>query len=724
MSDVAPGGQSRDVQRIPVDQSTYVFHPQPVLAQDLAGETDLAGAGVEPSATSDKQAAQIPTNFAGVTLTTTGLYRRTAAQRGIPDHASSSGQPSAPGQDVPEASRPDPLFGSGGQGGSLDRDWAYGVYNVTSGWDSSSSELYLFNVLVAMAWKPSNRYFRQLQAAFRQASDLLYDVTNGLMAFGQVTFADATAMDIADIQITASNQTLPRSWVGGLLYDDKYSPIRIGRGAWVRNRFEVIPWDEADGYHAIIHEWAHYALEKRDEYLAASKQFRTRARQFALVVPTVGLGDPSIMATPQGRSELDKLTDFKPKFYPITIQPKASDEGPWHLPLPLPRFRVEGELRGLEDSILEPIFLTPRAIRNSGSGSGYVDEELEVAFPADFQPELSDRWAVYVLGADTSGAGQRIVAQGLLDARAVSRKRFTLFGVANKGDDTVLLIGKPQGNVSVRRWPAQERPRGTVVTGFPSLPFVDVIPLPLQGDPRTGEVVVRTDLLDGWTPTLFPGGKESGHPSKLDGQVLVRRAEDALICDYSRGGSTCSCYPVPTNPLSAGAADGGALIFGHGPDSRHVDDRFKGLFEGIAVVTTSIPWLPVDAPDGSRAISNVFSVASNASIAGRDEQLLQDGLNPTLTIFYDPSALQEGEVLRIYRQVGDEDAWTAIPTFVPTGSLYAAAPLDEGTAPDLIVEDEAAIRRAPVRTSDGAERRVRVERFCLFAFRSTNVEAV
>ena len=71
----------------------------------------------------------------------------------------------------------------------------------------------------------------------------------------------------------ASNRLLSRAWVGAMHpfpecpNDDKYIPIRAGRGLWNENRRGIIPWEEPEGYRTLIHEWGHYALTLTDEYL-------------------------------------------------------------------------------------------------------------------------------------------------------------------------------------------------------------------------------------------------------------------------------------------------------------------------------------------------------------------------------------------------------------------------------------------------------------------------
>src|SRR5262249_35821847 len=132
--------------------------------------------------------------------------------------------------------------------------------------------LYLFNVLVALEWQPKEADQEQIGSALRRASDLLFDITDGWMAIGQVVLGGPELMDAADIQVMASNRLHPRAWVGGMhreqqyKHDEKYMPIRLGRGLWSDNRHGIIPWEEPEGYRTIVHEWGHYALKLTDEY--------------------------------------------------------------------------------------------------------------------------------------------------------------------------------------------------------------------------------------------------------------------------------------------------------------------------------------------------------------------------------------------------------------------------------------------------------------------------
>ena len=145
--------------------------------------------------------------------------------------------------------------------------------------------LCLFNVLVALEWRPNPAYLRQLQWSFRQASDFLYDVTDGYIALGQVVFGGIELMEYADIQIFASSRLFPRSSVSGMYEKQKHSPIRVGSGLWKKNTRTLIPWDEPEGFRILVHEFAHYALGLKDRYLDR----RVAVRATALGQPTRGV---------------------------------------------------------------------------------------------------------------------------------------------------------------------------------------------------------------------------------------------------------------------------------------------------------------------------------------------------------------------------------------------------------------------------------------------------
>ncbi|MCG8347918.1 MAG: hypothetical protein MI924_09085, partial [Chloroflexales bacterium] len=386
----------------------------------------------------------------------------------------------------------------------------------------------LFDVLVAFEWQPDATYLLRLAWAFRRASDFLYDVTDGTMAFGQITFGGPALLPCADIQIMASNRFHPRSWTDALHIPHKYMPIRMGRGLWHKPHRVSIPWDEPEGYRTIVHEWAHYALALKDEYLearttvpAAQAGFphlpapllvdmpqpvvqplgrsvnapappsasASGATTYRMIVPQISLAVQSIMATLEGTSELipqahsssavrkqQVWQQLKTKFPFLNLSADHQPlDGPGTLPLPLPSVHR----------------LAP--LPQHGTTPG---DELALQLP-EGQIELEHCW-IYVVKGDGT-APQGLVAQGTADA-GTAGDGFRLLGA--QPDDTLVLIGhRPDGQPLVLQTTITgvQEPAGrrTAMVGpwevaTPVFEAVDVLPEPVAtGDVATLQVRVQ-----------------------------------------------------------------------------------------------------------------------------------------------------------------------------------------------------------------------------------------
>lgn len=678
----------------------------------------------------------------------TYLYGNDAVIELIEPHGEASvhlrhrAQAHSPQQTLPDAH---PMFGSA-------LDWAYREYIIRRLWDADGQgnplgnspgmpvdpaareqqlreahsrlersrsqqvsprdeRLYLFNVIVAPEWRPGEEYMERLEWALRRASDLLFDVTNGRMAFGQVVFAGSSWMDHADIQIMASNRLLPRSWVSGLLDAAKYTPIRVGRGVWTRRAQVPILWDEPDAYRTLVHEWAHYALNQRDAYLTrlpGQVALGDAYRGYDIVVPTQRASSESVMATPEGNSELDNPLRIEgaSRYYPNLDMPPGKFAGPGRLPLPLPVFR---RTEGLRD---EP----PR--------------ELVLAIPSHIRNE---RCSVYVLQAGGNGDTERIIAQGTCDARS-RQDGFLLLGGGI--GDTVVLIDEfmdPGGEPRIEVWsgvierqdaqpvgysrrseashseaagtesvevPRTERSAGVVTwtnaTPDPaSLPLIYVEPGQVPGagsksssdsapeawtaqaaDGRYAGIKAHVDPVGG-TVSIFPNGRASHvpetealqhdaflHVEALDGQLKVDLDDGTFVIGaFSQGGSPATAPVVGTNPITAGSADGEALLFF---DSSQIPEGGTGEYSKHKVVTTTLHngWR---GPSGATACSKVFAIAGN--------QALPATLYPTLVILSDPATGGPAGPLHIYRLKRDDRTWVRLPTYVEPGGSFAACPL-------------------------------------------------
>jgi len=580
--------------------------------------------------------------------------------------------------------------------------------------------LCLFNVIVALEWHPDDEYLQRLRWAFRRASDFLYDVTDGSMAFGQVVFAGPELLECADIQIMASNRLLPRSWVDGLHEPTKYQPIRVGRGYWNKVTRLTITWDEPEAYRSLIHEWGHYALALTDDYLSSVPVSPGAGAGLAaapllvgaghtVVVPEISLPIQSIMAIQQGTSELTALRGLgargrqsprhggeweklaqKPQFSFLQLdQYPHPQSGPGRLPLPLPYFH----------NLLQ-------ASRSEARQA----EHMPLTVPAGIESEHC--W-VYVVKGEL-GAPSNVIAQGTLEARSAD-DGFPLLGAV--AGDVVVLIGKAQGRPGVRvKWSRLDGDGATTPTDITewndatpdAFPLIDVLPQAVE-DPRAPVAVkVRVTSTEGPLPNwiiALPAGigeqddrvqsievrsdgastweSEALDVGAMDGYVLAgwNDGPKLAICAFSSGGGPDSGYAVPDNPTSGGSSEGNAMLFFEDKDR-------SGNYRDLRVVTTVLLGVPDQLrqlPDDSQARSYTFSLAANGP--------LPTEFNPTLILYYDSLATHEEGDLRIYRH-SDDNRWMALPTYLKPGTSIAAVPLaDESAGGSLLAADEPRVER-------------------------------
>lgn len=596
-------------------------------------------------------------------------------------------------------------------------DWAYRCYRVLDPPPDGPvfrDYLYLFNLIVALEWAPSQAELDQLRVAFRRASDFLLDVTDGWMAFGQVVFGGAELMDSADIQIMASTRILPRSWVGAMHEheqypnDEKFTPIRVGRGLWSDTLRGVISWDEPEAYRILVHEWCHHALKLTDEYLetrqllAAGGQLTPPAPDALVAAPTVtvvALNVPStsdsIMASTEGASELITNQWSKIQALYSRVADRALDEvrpGPERLPVDLPRYRVY-QPRAAQSYQL-PAW---RSIRDALHRQGLPETT-----------RLECCWLYLVKGLSNStgelAPDGRVIAQGSLEARSLDRP-FDIKGAAV--GDTLVLIGAPRDARPVvlsAPVPASGAPSWANVTPA-ALPMVDIVADAVAANATSAPVRLRLRGLDpaaglpqAWLVPLgateadvitplggsLAGGSLSAacNLGTLDGHVLLRWPDDhsLLISSFSQGGDgPNSSFPYPANPMNAGSGDGQALLFMH---KQSAEDQPP---TDIKVVTTLAHGLG-GLPAGWRERSSAFGISSNQPLPAR--------FSPTLTLYFDAfgddaGAGRPGD-LRICRLT--PEGWVTLPTYLPAGFRFALAPLGAHSGGALLDPQAAAPR--------------------------------
>ena len=144
---------------------------------------------------------------------------------------------------------------------------------------STSNKLTLFNAVVSLEWQPDANYVTDLQDGLRNGSAYLYDVTDGQMAFGDISiYSGGQKWDNADLRFLASNDRRPSAVVGGIVNVRRsftspvgtayFSPGRVLLGRYWNGKDAFSGnWAQPNAFRTIIHEWGHYALLLYDEYL-------------------------------------------------------------------------------------------------------------------------------------------------------------------------------------------------------------------------------------------------------------------------------------------------------------------------------------------------------------------------------------------------------------------------------------------------------------------------
>lgn len=140
---------------------------------------------------------------------------------------------------------------------------------------SRDNPLVLFNIVASVAWEPETPDFLEhLQTGLRKASEFLYDVTDGQMAFGAPTiYIGGQNWEGSDFRFLAANDYRPTAFVGGIVAEPiVYNATTYAPGAVFLGRFwdgataEMGDWSDSFGFRTLIHEWAHYALFLFDQY--------------------------------------------------------------------------------------------------------------------------------------------------------------------------------------------------------------------------------------------------------------------------------------------------------------------------------------------------------------------------------------------------------------------------------------------------------------------------
>lgn len=238
-----------------------------------------------------------------------------------------------------------------------------GIQTITV---SAANTLILYNLTVSLEWDARNdpTFMAQLENDLRRTSQILFDLTNGQAALGDVRiYHDKGFWGTADVVIAASNNQRPNAILGGSVLTptadvdihgnaipDAYVPGQVRMGAtW--NRFGNPNGTLGEDWpRTLAHELGHYLFFVPDNYIGV-----TPDRQFVQIVDCQGsvMTDPyeesysefltaeqwqtdacqrSVAAVYLGRPDWATIT----RFYPM-LNGRGGNAGPAQLPLAVTR---------------------------------------------------------------------------------------------------------------------------------------------------------------------------------------------------------------------------------------------------------------------------------------------------------------------------------------------------------------------------------------------------
>jgi photosystem II stability/assembly factor-like uncharacterized protein len=379
--------------------------------------------------------------------------------------------------------------------------------------------LVLFNLVVSIEWNADAAYLPEIVRAVRAASDFLFDVSDGQMAFGEVTIYDnAEHWANADIQIVASNIVRPHAHVGGIGDGDRAHVIRLGR-AWDGNSGNQGHWDAPDGYRTLTHEFGHYALYLRDEYFGYLYQdgIPVGERLTSCTGPSnrnraTEATNASIMDNQYTSSELAMrgVAGMWSNFCEQTAQWQINHESDWEtlarkyadqqtpsrwqLMTPADRGNVLAGPVGLPPSVLNLPTIATHQTR-----AGEPPRQLTV-----YQPDGSALRNAIVALYRQGQQGGRVIGQGLTD----NNGRIDLYG-ASQGDNVraASFNGALAGEVSVTAASSLTIILGSVgglavqISG--EIPHLQVVAIPSQTPDQVALLIELNNFDSGVNPSLL-----------------------------------------------------------------------------------------------------------------------------------------------------------------------------------------------------------------------------
>ena len=314
---------------------------------------------------------------------------------------------------------------------------------------SSDNNLLLFHLNVSLEWNGRNDplFLLELEESFKKASEILYDVTNGQVALGQINlFHNKAYWSQADVVIHADNGLRPSAAIGGVVNRPITETILTENGkesvpnAYVPGQIRMgTVWDPygertadlgEDWTRALAHELAHYLLFLPDNYLGfeegilqivnCPKSFMTTTTdpaytEFLTEDGWTGDCEVTLANATTGRTDWETIQVY----YPMLSAENVLD-GPSNLPLAV-TYLVPWAFDVAQTPLLSRNFDLRSAVNQDrirlGNGQAYL---FQINNPDDVTDDV-----LLPLGAPTGG-GDRLKVRG-----ANNGDRLCIFGRNN-----------------------------------------------------------------------------------------------------------------------------------------------------------------------------------------------------------------------------------------------------------------------------------------------------
>ena len=297
---------------------------------------------------------------------------------------------------------------------------------------TADNPLLLFDLDVSLEWDARNDglFLADLQDAIQEASTVLYDVSNGQIAIGEVRLHQARANWLtSDVVVYANSNIRPRASLGGVVITgtndinangtitNAYLPGQVTMGPiwdpFGENQFDL----GQEWWRALAHELSHYLLFLPDNYVGVDPNggligidcqgsFMTNTSddtysEFLTEANWVGDCLQSIAERTTGRYDWETVTQF----YPM-LSGTGGNLGPSVLPLNVTMISVNEP--GMESAAIPVRNFDLRDAQNNAlislpQAQGYILREQST-------PDLTDD-SIIDLGT-TRGGGDRLKVRG------------------------------------------------------------------------------------------------------------------------------------------------------------------------------------------------------------------------------------------------------------------------------------------------------------------------